>query len=245
MLPKAWRPVACEDLIRLGSPFDGGYIVSARSIDVAEMVVSMGLNDDWTFEADVFERTGARIICYDHTVNSGFWRRYVLKRLMRLRPEGLRKYLGYRDFFGNARVEHRERMIGYASLGGTSLDEILEQNSERAIFLKVDIEGWEYRILDEIVQNQHRFTGIAMELHDVDLHRERIDRFFSGLTDMSIIHLHANNYGGTDPAGDPLVLEVCMVRKDLEPAAGASPAAAPVAQPNCASIPDIELHFAN
>jgi hypothetical protein len=245
MLPKNWKPVACADLIRLGSVHDGGYVVSARSIDFADTIVSMGLNDDWKFEEDIFARTKPTIICFDHTVTAGFWKRYVLKRLIRLRGDGLKKYLDYRRFFGHPTVEHRQLMIGYGGLGGVSLDEILTEQKSNKIFLKADIEGWEYRIFDGIIANQHRLSGMVLELHDVDLHRERIDRFLRALDSMSIVCLHANNYGGTDKSGDPIVLEICLMSKSLQAQPSSAPSSPAAIRPNSPQLPDIELQFAD
>ena len=44
------------------------------------------------------------------------------------------------------------------------LDEILNTKKDLfPVFLKIDIEGSEYRIFDEIIKNQNYFTGIAIE----------------------------------------------------------------------------------
>ena len=56
----------------------------------------------------------------------------------------------------------------------------------------MDIETSEYRILDEIIENQEKFTGIAIEFHDVDLHLEKIIKFI-GLLEMTLVHIHPMN----------------------------------------------------
>ena len=56
----------------------------------------------------------------------------------------------------------------------------------------MDIETSEYRILDEIIENQDKFTGIAIEFHDVDLHLEKIIKFI-GLLEMTLVHIHPMN----------------------------------------------------
>ena len=65
--------------------------------------------------------------------------------------------------------------------------------SDKNIFLKIDIEGHEYRILDDILKIQNNIIGLAIEFHDVDLHLKRIEDFIKKFK-LKIIHIHINNY---------------------------------------------------
>lgn len=216
MLPRNWRPVPTGDLVRVGSTNDGGYVVSQGALAPVTLLISMGLNDDWTFEADFRRRTGAKILCFDGSVTPRFWVARALNHLARLKPHRALRYFGYRRFFSSDDVRHEPLMVGFDGPGSISVPAIFGQVSEDQIFLKVDIESSEYRIFDDIVAHADRLTGIAMELHDVDLHRERIAEFFVKLADrFTIVHLHGNNFGGTDAEGDPLVIEVSLTRNDL------------------------------
>jgi hypothetical protein len=50
----------------------------------------------------------------------------------------------------------------------------------------------------------------------LDLHRERISKLIeSTKRDFELVHIHANSFGGTDPIGDPLVVEITWKRKDM------------------------------
>jgi len=51
----ALQPIRCTDLSRLGSPHDGGYVVSVRALRRASTLVSLGLSVDWNFPAPSFE----------------------------------------------------------------------------------------------------------------------------------------------------------------------------------------------
>lgn len=243
MLPASWKPVPAGGLIRLGSPFDGGYVLSRAAIAASDMLLSMGLNDDWQFEKAFAEVGGARIICFDHSVDRNFWLTYAFKHAVRFGIFRAFRYFSYRSFFGKPGKEHRQLKIGYDGPGGISLATVLREVSGDAIFLKADIEGSEYRILDDIVANATRFIGIVMEFHDVDLHRPRLERFIAALPQFRIVYLHANNYGGVDPAGDPLVLEVTLIREDLIEPAGRTGEPRPEILPNDPNQPDIELTF--
>jgi hypothetical protein len=244
MLPASWKPVDAGGLIRLGSERDGGYIVSKRAVLASKLLIGMGVNDDWQFE-DAFRRlSGTRIVCFDHTVNFAFWARYYVEQTLRLRWSRLTRYFDYRRFFGQTGVEHRRIRIGYDQPGEASVAGLMREFGEREIFLKIDIEGSEYRILDEIVAHADRVSSVVMELHDLDLHRERVTRFIDGMKDFAVVFLHANNFGGTDGHGDPLVIEISLVRKDLldPPIPGEAKLTLPA---NDTRVPEIELRFAS
>lgn len=211
MLPKAWKPVDVASLERIGPAADGGYVVSPMAVGQSDILLSMGLNDDWRFEEAFQQASGASVICYDGSVGRRFWQLYAVKKVLRLRPLQALHYRAYRRFFGSGKAEHRQLMIGYDGKGSVSLSTILRDVRSDRIFLKVDIEGWEYRILDQIVEHRDRFTGIVMELHDVDLHRDRIDRFVQRMTGFTIVYLTPNNFAGVDVDGDPIVIEISLM----------------------------------
>ncbi len=64
------RPVACETLVRIGSPNDGGYVVPLDAVKTAGALLSFGLAHNWTFEQGFKKHNaGAIIHGYDHTVS--------------------------------------------------------------------------------------------------------------------------------------------------------------------------------
>src|SRR6187549_1996985 len=103
MLPTSWKPLPVE-LIRLGNPNEGGYLVSPQAVRKADFLLSMGLSDDWGFEEDFRAINPVPVICFDHTVTARFWVRNALGYLSRRQPLGAFRYLAYRRFFqGNVR----------------------------------------------------------------------------------------------------------------------------------------------
>jgi hypothetical protein len=229
MLPASWKPVAVGPLVRVGAAHDGGYVLAEAALKETSLLLSMGLSDDWSFEEDFHARTGARILCFDGSVTRRFWIKHAILNLLHRRPRRALRFAAYRRFFARRGVEHRQQMIGYDGPGSVSLDTLMAELQGERIFLKCDIEGWEYRIFDQIARHAARFTGIAMELHDVDLHRDRISALLERLIDFRVVDLHANNFCPADPGGDPMVLEISLVRADLVPAGAtqAPPLAAP------------------
>jgi hypothetical protein len=93
----------------------------------------------------------------------------------------------------------------------TALESILTEDAQVAsikngIYLEIDIEGWEYRILDGINSYSDRLVGLAIELHDVDLHMDKLEQFFARFP-LKLVHVHANNYSPTNTNGIPLAIE--------------------------------------
>ena len=91
------------------------------------------------------------------------------------------------------------------------MENVFRDLASRRLFLKIDIEGSEYRCLSAIIENQERIFGLAIEFHDVDLHLDKINTFIEKL-DLSLIHVHANNSSPVTSLGIPLVLELSFSR---------------------------------
>ena len=67
-LDKSFKPKYNFDLIRLGRDYDGGYIV-CKSILNSKGLISLGINNDWSFEKDYFKKINSKILTFDPTTN--------------------------------------------------------------------------------------------------------------------------------------------------------------------------------
>lgn len=232
-----WRPAEIADLIRLGRDYDGGYVVSASSIDVASALVGLGINDDWSFESDfAARRADASIVAVDGSVSTqrflarardGAWRamREACRGQLRSTRSALsearrwwRTARDFRSFFEHPHRRFEERYIGRDSL---TWRELLRSSvpAEAMIFVKMDIEGAEYEVLPELLHDHERITGCAIEFHDCG---ERWDEFTAIMDRMSehfvTAHLHGNNYAPlVDGTTLPSVMEVSLVNRRLVP----------------------------
>ncbi len=258
MIPKYLKPKKEYDLIRLGKDNDGGYLVEKGSINNAKALLTLGLGYDWSFEKDFSQKYKKPIFCYDHTVNysaikkrcrkfisSYFFRifkpKYFLKKnfLSQLYKD-IFLYKDYKKFFSKS-AQHIEKRIGSGD-GGIMINEILRiKRNVYPIFLKIDIEGSEYRIFDEIIENQKQFSGIAIELHDVDLHLEKIKNFIENL-DMELVHIHPQNPGFVTKDLIPTQLEITFAKSPK--IIGEAPKIPhDLDQPANPSFPEIQLNF--
>ena len=221
MLPRFLKPyqIRSSNLIRVGPKTDGGYIIDRRILNKSKILITCGLNDDWEFERDYLKKNHkTQINAYDHTVNKRFWLSRFKKDIISLllfkklkinKILDVFKYLDYRLFFRNNN-KHFEKKIVFKKRGGneTTIPEILANYNE--IFLKVDIEGDEYKILNDIKRNSSKIIFLVIEFHEVDKNIKKIKNFINKL-DLKIIHIHGNNYGGLDKNNNPKVIELSLL----------------------------------
>lgn len=53
-LSKYFKPKFSYDLVRIGKNNDGGYLIDFNSFKKSASLLSLGINDDWSFEKDFF-----------------------------------------------------------------------------------------------------------------------------------------------------------------------------------------------
>ena len=74
-LSQEYKPsfVNNEELIRLGSRFDGGYVVLKKQIKETNCLVSFGISDNWDFEEEFHNLSNCEVDAYDYSINKNFW----------------------------------------------------------------------------------------------------------------------------------------------------------------------------
>jgi hypothetical protein len=201
-------PLVVTDLIRIGRENDGGYGVPETLIREAEILVSMGINDDWSFDEECRKlNPDLRVHAYDFTISRQFFVKrlqmamigvclgHTSLRVLRKRWHVLKSY----DRFFRGPVRHFEERI-YNRIDrpyDTTLSRVFERADSNKIVLKVDIEGSEYRIIDAIVEFADRIVGLIVEFHDTDpLRPVFVDGIRKLRQHFEIVHVHANNTEG-------------------------------------------------
>ena len=208
-LPASLRHKNSDNLIRLGRPYDGGYVVSKDDVLASDFMMSFGVSDDWSFEEQFLQLNPVPLEAYDRSISGLIFLRHYLKNPHKLSK--LKTFFSYLTFFNYER-RHIRKFVGEATgKKHLSLKSILDGVTAQKIFIKMDIEGSEYRLLDTLIAYQDRISGIAVELHDCDLHLERIERFVDALQ-LKIVHIHANDYGTVSTQGIPHLLEITFSR---------------------------------
>ena len=229
-LPLFLKPIYSSDLIRVGKLNDGGYIVSKNSILDANYLVSFGLNDDWSFEKNFSELNNqAPILVFDAQVTTFFWLKrflkdtiYLVKKEIKIRVYliNLLTFFKYKKFFSKKDITHFKKNITPNNLknisklkSSTSIIKLLtNQNIEKEFLLKIDIEGNEYAILEDIIKVQSKLTGLVLEFHNCFIMREHIQNFLNKIN-LDLVHIHVNNYGEVTKDDFPNVIEMTFSKR--------------------------------
>lgn len=185
------------DLVRIGRDYDGGYLISQSDIEKTDFLIGLGINDDWSFESDFVKINNVDVKAYDGSVNFKFWIKKVIIETIKnpFSFYALKKLISYNRFF-NGHRKHIKKFVGLNSDSDLhcTLNSIFKETKKDNIFLKIDVEGAEYRFLNEIIINENRLSGLAIEFHDCDMHLKEIECFIKDFG-LNLVHIHANNCG--------------------------------------------------
>ncbi len=214
-LPKFFSFKQANDLVRIGKDYDGGYLVSKSDIEKTDALIGLGISDDWSFEEDLLSIKNIEVFAYDASISKKYFVKQIVESIIRLDKlknfsYWVKKLFKYKKFFSQNNVNHIQKFVGLNSKCDTycTFFEVLNETNHKNIFLKIDVEGSEYRFLDEILENEDRITGMVIEVHDCDIHLKKIKRFINKFG-LSLVHIHANNYSPIRSDDClPLVLEL-------------------------------------
>lgn len=217
-LPKIFKPKKNYKLVRVGRSNDGGYLVTKSSIIKANTLISFGISSDCSFEVDFVKFNKVNTFCYDKSITSSYWKKKLFNDFgavlynfnINFFFSSLKEYINHKVFFRNKSNQLIIENIDYGSVR-----KILNKfNNYNFFFFKVDIEGSEYRILEELIIFQDIICGLVIEFHDLDLHLNKVVDFIKNFK-LELTHIHPNNFGGTDLNKDPKVLELTFERSPL------------------------------
>lgn len=196
-LPLIFKPTQNFPLIRVGSPRDGGYLIDERLISCD--LVSLGISGDWEFERQ-WKNNNQRvnIETYDGSISFIKFAVTAILSLCRLHKPTLiqRNILTTIEYvtFLTSQTKLRRLFVGKRDQKNwISYEQLVNNTDCRApFFLKIDIEGHEYEILAEILEQQHLLSGIAIEFHRPLTNLKTIEEFITTL-DLSLCNIHPNN----------------------------------------------------
>jgi hypothetical protein len=218
-----FRPVRCETLTRVGSPNDGGYVVPLDAVKAAHALVSFGLSHDWTFERAFKKHNPDAIIhCYDHTVTLRTAFMFSIGQLLRavllFRTRALSKvftWIDYEVFFRSQAAHFKQKISPDNRSNHATVDDVFGRlPAQCPVFAKIDIEGSEYSILDDLLRRSENIVAMAIEFHDVDARPELFNSAIEKIKrDFYIVHMHGNNMGGLTRYNFPKAPEITFLHK--------------------------------
>jgi len=195
-------------IIRIGAIRDGGYYVTKRLIEESDFLISGGISYNVSFEKDFWDiNRRAKLILIDGSYNlftylarPFYW--MIFKRSFTMKIGGLIDML-----FLKKKATFLKKYLGEKY----SLKQVFETHIEKHQkgYLKLDIEGSEYDLLNDIVSLRDKLIGVAIEFHNVPEHITEINNFLA-LINLNVIGFNINETANLNPTGIPNVIELCF-----------------------------------
>ena len=213
ILPNIFRPKFDFDIIRLGTDFDGGYLVEKSSVINSKFLFSFGISTNWDFEKDFIKINNNKFLAYDGSVSHQFWNDLIHKKIKKLSfNKALKLFIQKKKFYEFFNDKNFiSKYIGKSIDNSITFTEVIHKSSLNDLFFKIDIEGYEYEILDEILFFQNRIIGLCIEFHRCNFNINKIISFIQSFS-LELIHIHANNY--IDPKDNqyPDIIELTFAK---------------------------------
>lgn len=162
----------------------GGCVGSLIGMGPGSIVYSVGTGEDLSFDLAIIDRFGCAVHGFDPTPKAVAWvAKQSLPAQFRFHALGMGSYDGTADFFLPANPEHVSGSVVQRSGGGLervpvqlrTLATVMRQLGHRHVdMLKLDIEGAEYDVIDEICSTDATGDGVPVSQILVEFHQ----RFF-------------------------------------------------------------------
>ena len=226
------KPIKIESLKRVGVKKDGGYIVDYNIVLNTDYLLSFGMGTDWSFESEYIRLNKKGVVhIYDYSINFYTFLRPFFKYLKRF----LTFRLSYKDllirfnffkeyikFINCKNVNFFKEKISKnieKNIKTTSTDEAFDRLEKiNKIIMKIDIEGSEYEVFEEVIKNYNKIEMLIIEFHEIDKHEIQFEYIVKKLKKyFDIVHLHGNNHCGLAKSGIPKALEITMISNKYKP----------------------------
>ena len=203
-LPKIFKPKFQADLLRLGGKTDGAYLIGTNSINQAENLISYGIHDNWEFEKDFKNKNkNIKLQFYDDVLDFPFLIIKCLKQLAKFiffqKNYLLKSIFNLFSYFSFCRKFYIKKKI--------NKKDMVNVKNIPNVFFKIDIEGSEYELLDNILLMQDNIVGLAIEFHDLNKNLDKVREFIENFS-LDLIHIHPNNWANVNVNNIPEVLEL-------------------------------------
>jgi hypothetical protein len=239
------KPIQLNNLIRIGQEQDGGYVLSESQLNLTDVLLSFGINEDWSFDTDFLKRKkDIALFAYDYSISDRIILKHVVSNLIASAKKflvldfraskqfliiAIRKtslYFNFCYFF----TRKKNRFFFKKFLGSQDDDKFISVSEifrthvkhpikELSVFVKMDIEESEYLTLHSFTPFFHVINGFAIEFHKLDIYESQFTEIIKEiLADFYVAHIHANNYGNYIAGTSlPDTLEITFINKKVFP----------------------------
>lgn len=221
------KPYYVKNKIRLGKLKDGGYVVEEDSLRAIDLIYSYGAGWDISFEKAIVKKINRRCRVFDPTIDvsnfsshgyiKGLGNYYLFKYFIATvlwKPYiFLNKALGFKiNFYSEGLTIKKQKKYDSFSNHLKRFGE-----TDKKIFLKIDIDGGEYEIFrnPQFIASMNNVVQLAIEFHNVKERLAELKDIIESINNkLSLVHIHGNNWGGTFEYNGkqiPNVLELTFV----------------------------------
>ena len=129
----------------------------------------------------------------------------------------MRLALYYLRFFSGNVKHYQQRIHNRKDLVlDATIEEVFARTNSEKLFIKMDIEGSEYRVIGDLLNYSSRILGMVIEFHDTDPLRETfVSCVKKLLKKYEIAHIHGNNFGPISIDNVPESMEITFIRKEF------------------------------
>ena len=257
-LPQVFKPEGTARVVRLGSDNKGGHVVAADAVASTRNLLSLGLAPNFDFEIDFAAMAPLHTLHgYDPAIDEEAIRRARRRALIPFfgsgaqRRRAMARYRDYKALFADKGkgFVHRRQAVGLDD-GMIGLEEAIAglRSEPGQTFIKCDIGGGEYDMLDVIIENNALLSGVALVLHHVPAHMREIRVFLMAMREfMALDNMTADNSAGLDRDNVPMSVALSMSAKSSEdphiPIAGATTRYQILNEPNDPGKIELEIFY--
>lgn len=160
---------------RIGNDY-GGFIVAIDRLPEKPLVYSFGVGEDASFDLDMIRLYKSEVYAFDPTPKSIAWvKKQCFPKEYHFFPYGLSNKDGEEEMFLPNNPNYISASV-YEHIGVNKKDSVIvpmkklrtilnEMGQNHIDVLKMDIEGSEYQVIDEILSMGSIYGQICMEIH--------------------------------------------------------------------------------
>jgi len=155
----------------------GGFYICPDLLDEKSVIYSFGIGEDISFDTAIIKKHGCHVFGFDPTPKSINWvKGQEINEKFHFYEFGIGNKSGFVDFFLPKNPEHVSGSLidtknvdsaKKVSVVMKSLEDIMNELDHKHIdVLKMDIEGSEYDVIENILSSKISITQILIEFHD-------------------------------------------------------------------------------
>lgn len=163
-----------QETLRCGSDY-GGWVILPEYIQPSSVIYSFGVGEDVSFDVELIDRFGVNVFAFDPTPRSLEWvAEQGLHDKFKMHPYGIAAFNGEASFNPPENPKHVSHTIldrpstsaKAIKVNMRRLSTIMKDLGHTGLdVLKMDIEGAEYDVIDDILASQIPVTQLLIEFH--------------------------------------------------------------------------------